>query len=60
VTEVIYFTSEAEARAGEKKELPPEAAEAMQNYMELAQDTTYLDLPNPWLFTRPTAGSTPA
>ncbi|MCA1823917.1 MAG: hypothetical protein ABR520_10560, partial [Mycobacteriales bacterium] len=41
VTEVIYFTSEAEARAGEKKELPPEAAEAMQNYMELAQDTTY-------------------
>lgn len=40
--EVVYFTSEAEARAGERSEIPAEMAEAMA---ELGSATTeYLDL----------------
>lgn len=46
--EVVYFTSESEARAGEKTEMPPEMAEAMA---ELGEATTeYLDLIDLQLF----------
>ena len=49
-TMAIYFTSEAEARAGEQKEPPPEMAEMMEEMGALAVgETTYLDLTDPWL-----------
>jgi hypothetical protein len=49
-TMVIYFTSEADAREGEKKEMPAEMAAAMQEMESIAVgQTEYLDLKNPWL-----------
>lgn len=49
-TMVNYFTSEAEARAGERKEMPPEVAKAMEELQSLASgEPRYLDLTTPWL-----------
>ncbi|MDQ3307123.1 MAG: hypothetical protein M3499_01995 [Actinomycetota bacterium] len=45
-----YFTSEAEAREGEKKEPPPELAENMGDFQELMANVEYRDLRDPWLF----------
>jgi hypothetical protein len=46
----IYFTSEEAARAGESQPPPPEL-EAMMKEMDALTigDTTYFDLPDPWL-----------
>jgi len=46
-TQVVYFRSEAEARDGEKKmdQAPPE----LQEIMELAPVTSYVDLKDPWI-----------
>jgi hypothetical protein len=46
-TQVVYFRSEAEARNGEKKmdQAPPE----LQEIMELAPVTSYIDLKDPWI-----------
>lgn len=46
--EVAYFTSEAEARAGEKAEMPPEITELMSDFEGMGE-TEYLDLTNPQL-----------
>ena len=45
--QTVYFRSEAEAREGEKKmdQAPPE----LQEIMELAPATSYLDLKDPWI-----------
>jgi len=49
-TMVIYFKSEAEAREGEKKDVPPEVAAAMEQMQSLAVgETEFLDLKTPWL-----------
>jgi hypothetical protein len=48
--EVAYFTSEDEARAGEKKEPPAELAEQMGEFQELMADVEFLDLREPWLY----------
>ena len=48
-TEAAYFTSEAEARAGERKEMPPEFTERFAQYQDVWQVDRYLDLPDPWL-----------
>jgi len=49
-TMAIYFTSEAEARAGEQKEMPPEMQQTMQEMESLSVgDTSYFDLKDPWL-----------
>ena len=49
-TMVIYFKSEAEAREGEAKEMPPEALKAMQEMQTLAVgQPEFLDLKTPWL-----------
>jgi len=49
-TMAIYFSSEAEAREAEQKEMPPEMAEVVQELDGLAiGETTYLDLRDPWL-----------
>ena len=47
--EAGYFTSEAEARAGEKAELPPDVQELMSQFNELMANTEFIDLPNPQL-----------
>jgi hypothetical protein len=49
----VYFRSEAEARAGEAAEMPAEMAALWDEESELLQDLTYLDLKEPWLYSRP-------
>lgn len=49
-TTVIYFTSEADAREGERKEMSPEMLRAMEQMMALSvRQPEYLDLKDPWL-----------
>jgi hypothetical protein len=49
-TMVIYFTSEAEAREGEQKEMPPELAATMEEMQSLSVGAPeFLDLKTPWL-----------
>jgi hypothetical protein len=49
-TMAIYFTSEAEAREGERKEPPPEMQQMMQELESLAVgETSYFDIRDPWL-----------
>ena len=49
-TMVIYFRSEAEARAGEAKEMPPEAQKAMEEMQSLSVgQPEFLDLKAPWV-----------
>ena len=49
-TDVGYFTSEAEAREGEKKEPPPELAEQMGQFEQLMSSVEFIDLEDPWLY----------
>ena len=49
---ISYFTSEAEAREGERKELSGDAKEMFQEWMSLVEDVQYIDLPDPWLTSR--------
>jgi hypothetical protein len=50
-TSVIYFTSEAEAREGERKEPPPDLQAQMAEMNELADGPVeFLDLTDPWLY----------
>jgi len=49
-TEANYFTSEAEAREGEKKEPPSELAAQADNFEKLMADVEYSDLRDPWLY----------
>lgn len=52
-TMALYFTSEEEAREGERKEPPPELRAAMEEMDSLSVgETTFLDLKQPWLFSR--------
>ena len=47
---VLYFTSEAEAREGERKEAPPELQQQMEEMGKLeVGEPTFLDLTTPWL-----------
>jgi hypothetical protein len=49
-TAVLYFTSEAAAREGEKKEAPPELAAQMEEMGKLeVGEPTFLDLRDPWM-----------
>ena len=51
-TTVLYFTSEAEAREGEKKEPPAEIAAAMEEMTALsAGEPTFFDIKQPWLYS---------
>lgn len=47
-TEVIYFTSEADARAGEASG-PGDAEPEMAEFATLVDDLAYIDLKEPWL-----------
>jgi hypothetical protein len=51
-TQTIYFTSEAEAREGEKKEMPAEVQGEFEQAMANMGEITYLDLRNPWFTGR--------
>ena len=48
-TEVVYFTSEDEARAGEAQERPAELDQVMAEYGDLMEGVEYLDLRDPHL-----------
>ncbi len=48
-SDVIYFTSEAEARANEAKEPPPEMQAMFEEWMSAATVDEYLDLKSPRL-----------
>jgi hypothetical protein len=49
-TQVIYFTSEAEAREGERKEAPPEIQAAMEEMMKISVGAPdFFDLRQPML-----------
>ena len=51
-TMVLYFTSEEEAREGERKEPPPELKEQMDAMGALeVGEPTFLDLKDPWLYS---------
>ena len=47
--EAAYFTSEADARAGEQTELPEDVQAMMGEFQELMANTEYLDLTDPQL-----------
>jgi len=48
----MYFTSEAEARVGEKKPMPPEMQELMEEGQSNTTDITFIDLKEPIFQTR--------
>jgi hypothetical protein len=48
--EANYFTSEADAREGEKKEPPSELAAQASEFEKLMADVEYNDLRDPWLY----------
>lgn len=48
---VDYFSSEAEARAGENSEPPPEVAEKFPQWLAQLSDTEWFDLTDPWVAT---------
>lgn len=48
--DVNYFTSEADARAGEGSDIPAELQPLMAEFQEITRHTEYLDLTDPQLF----------
>ncbi|HJY24179.1 MAG TPA: hypothetical protein VJ649_00720 [Actinomycetes bacterium] len=51
-TMALYFTTEAEAREGEKKPPPPELSQQMEEMQKLeVGEPTFFDLKEPWLYT---------
>ena len=48
-TDVIYFTSEADARQGEAKPMPAELQALFEEFMAAGSVDDYLDLKEPWL-----------
>ncbi len=48
VTQVVYFTDEASARAGESQEPTEEQRAQMEQLTEVFSDATYIDLRDPW------------
>jgi hypothetical protein len=48
-TDIVYFTSEAEARANEQKEMPAEAQQLLDDLMSAIVVDEYFDLKNPAL-----------
>jgi hypothetical protein len=52
-TTALYFTSEAEAREGERKQPPPELAAVMEEMNSLTMgEPTFFDLRSPWLASK--------
>lgn len=51
-----YFTSEAQARDGERKETPTEILAHTRRVAELTEDIEYIDLRDPWLYSNAEQG----
>jgi hypothetical protein len=51
-TETIFFRSEAEAREGERRQMPEDMRKMWEEEMSLMQDLTYKDLHHPWFASR--------
>ncbi len=47
-SDFVYFTSEAEAREGEKKQPPAEAGDSAQDWMAQVEDLKFIDLRRPF------------
>ena len=50
-TQTVYFSSEAEAREGERKEPPPELRQVFSELDQLGSRPRFLDLKQPWLYS---------
>lgn len=50
-TEVVYFTSEAEARTGEAKPMADEDAAEFADWQDVVQVSRYYDITDPWFFS---------
>ena len=50
-TQAVYFTSEAEARVGEKKQPPPEVQALLDEDAANTTDLVFYDLTDPWLYS---------
>jgi hypothetical protein len=48
-TQAVYFTSEAEARANEQKQPPPDVQAMFEEEAGITTDLVYFDLTDPWL-----------
>lgn len=48
-SDILYFTSEAAAREGEKQEMPAEMQAMFEDYMAAMPIDEYIDLKDPWL-----------
>jgi hypothetical protein len=48
-TQAVYFTSEAEARANEQKQPPPDVQAMLEEEGGIMTDVVYFDLTDPWL-----------
>lgn len=46
-----YFTSEKEAREGEKKDMPADVQGLFERFNEAAGNVEFIDLRDPWLFS---------
>ena len=55
-TETVAFRTEAEAREGERKDMPEDLRRAWEEEMSLMQDVTYKDLHRPWFASAPRSG----
>ena len=47
-TETVFFTTEAEARAAEQQQMPPEVRALLDEEASLVSDMQFLDLHVPW------------
>ncbi len=51
--EANYFTSEDDARAGERKGPPPELGEGLKDFMAMMKDAEYFDFTEPFVHSAP-------
>jgi hypothetical protein len=51
VVALDYFSSEADARAGEAKPIPDDLAADFQEWQSFLVDTEWYDITDPWLRT---------
>nr|WP_240977639.1 hypothetical protein [Knoellia sp. DB2414S] len=56
-TETVSFRSEAEAREGERRDMPSEDRDRWMREMEQMQDVHYYDLHRPWFASAPMRSS---
>lgn len=49
LVDIVYFSSEADARKGEAAELPPELVEVREREMSVLSEVVFTDLRQPWL-----------